>query len=182
VTPEPQVSTGSDHFTDAAIHDEIKHRAYKLYEQRGGVEGHDAEVGLQAELPRALYAAAELEKYTNGEVGEINSVRAARVYLRALSAYIAERGTWASNPSGILSEGFFMKKLYVRHTRIGPFYIVESAGNFHVFYQDDALGIYPSADSALADVVGGHTFSIAGGIDTATLGIPERLNEWSRLL
>jgi hypothetical protein len=91
VTPEPHVSTGAGRFTDAAIHDEIKHRAYKLYEQRGAVEGHD--VGLQTELPRALYAAAELEKCTNGRVGEIKSVRAARVYLRALSAYIAERGT-----------------------------------------------------------------------------------------
>ena len=75
-----------------------------------------------------------------------------------------------------------MKRLYAWHTRIGPFYIVDSAWHFHVFYQDDALGSYTSADSALADVVGGHTFSIAGGIDTATLGIPERLNEWSRLL
>ena len=93
MTPEPHVSTGADHSTDAAIHDEIKHRAYKLYEQRGAVEGHDVEVGLQAELPRALYAAAELEKYTSGEVGEIKSVRATRIYLRALSAYIGERGT-----------------------------------------------------------------------------------------
>jgi hypothetical protein len=92
VTPEAHVSIAADHFADVAIHDEIKHRAYRLYEQRGAVGGHPLEDGLQAELPCALYAASELEKYTKGEIGEIKSVRAARVYLRALSAYISERG------------------------------------------------------------------------------------------
>ena len=80
------------------------------------------------------------------------------------------------------SEASLMEKLYAWHTRIGPFYIAESGGCFHVFYQDEELGNYPSPDSALGDVAGGHTFSIAGGIDTGTLRIPESLNEWSRLL
>jgi hypothetical protein len=75
-----------------------------------------------------------------------------------------------------------MQRLYAWHTRIGPFYIAESGGCFHVFYQDEELGKYASPVSALAEVVGGRTFSVAGGIGTATLGIPERLNEWRRLL
>jgi hypothetical protein len=75
-----------------------------------------------------------------------------------------------------------MEKLYAWYTRIGPFYIAQSRGRFEIFYQDDALGRYPSADSALADVARSHTFSIAGGIKTANLGIPASLNEWSRLL
>ena len=91
MTAETHVLIGADHSTDVALHDEIKHRAYELYEQRGSVDGHHLEDGLQAELPRALYAAAELEKYANGEVGDIRSVRAARVYLRALSSFIGER-------------------------------------------------------------------------------------------
>ena len=89
MTPESLVSIGADHSSDVAIHDEIKRRAYKLYEQRGAGDGHHLEDELQSELPRTLYAAAQLEKYIKGEVGDINSVRAARVYLRALSAYIA---------------------------------------------------------------------------------------------
>jgi hypothetical protein len=75
-----------------------------------------------------------------------------------------------------------MEKLYVWHTRIGPFYIAESGGRFHVFYQDNALGSYATPDLALGDVADGHTFSIAGGINTASLGIPDTLNLWFRLL
>jgi hypothetical protein len=36
------------------------------------------------------YAAAQLQKYANGEVGDTRAVRAARVYLRALSSFIGE--------------------------------------------------------------------------------------------
>jgi Protein of unknown function (DUF2934) len=93
MTPEIHVSIRLDHSTDVALHDEIKCRAYELYERRSPVDGHHLEDGLQAELPRALYAAVELQKYANGEVGEIKSVRAARVYLRALSACIGKSGT-----------------------------------------------------------------------------------------
>ena len=75
-----------------------------------------------------------------------------------------------------------MKKLYAWHTEIGPFYVAESGARFHVFYKDDELGNYTSADAALADVMDGHTFSSACGVNTATLGIPESLHKWSRLL
>ena len=88
MTPEAHASIAADHSADVALHDEIKHRAYELYQQGGPLDGHHPENGLQAELPRALYALAELEKYANGEVGDIKSVRAAQVYLRAPSSCI----------------------------------------------------------------------------------------------
>lgn len=88
MTPEAHASIAADHSADVALHDEIKLRAYELYQQRCPADGSHLENGLQAELPRALYALAELEKYAHGEVGDIKSVRAAQVYLRALSACI----------------------------------------------------------------------------------------------
>ncbi|HXY49337.1 MAG TPA: hypothetical protein VEI01_07795 [Terriglobales bacterium] len=50
---------------------------------------HDMEPD-QTEVPRALYAARELEKYVNGEKGNIQGLIAARVYLRALRSYLDE--------------------------------------------------------------------------------------------
>jgi hypothetical protein len=38
-----------------------------------------------------VYAAAELQKYAKGQVGDTRNVRAARVYLHALSSCIGER-------------------------------------------------------------------------------------------
>ena len=77
--------------TDHALHDEIKCRAYELYKQGCTVNGLDAAHGLSTELARVVYAAAELSKYEKGEVGDTRSVRAARVYLQALSTVISQR-------------------------------------------------------------------------------------------
>jgi hypothetical protein len=74
-----------------------------------------------------------------------------------------------------------MRKLYVANTRIGPFYIAESEGRFHVIYGDNSLGSYSRPEQAAGDVAGGHTASISIGTDTANLGIPEDLNEWQRV-
>ena len=88
MTYEAHVSINACHIADVALHDEIKCRAYELYLQRHTVNGHDM---LHAELPRVVYAAAELAKYEKGEVGDTRAVRAARVYLRALCSFIGER-------------------------------------------------------------------------------------------
>ena len=89
--PESHASINADHILDVALHHEIKCRAYELYEWRHDtVDGHDLKDKLQAELPRVAYAAAQLQKYANGEVGDTRAVRAARVYLRALSSFIGE--------------------------------------------------------------------------------------------
>ena len=74
-----------------------------------------------------------------------------------------------------------MKLLYVFHTRIGPFYIGEQDGRFHLIYDSDSLGSYANAWQAAEDVAGGHTYSIPSGIDTATLSIPEELGKWEKV-
>jgi hypothetical protein len=74
-----------------------------------------------------------------------------------------------------------MRKLYMWNTRIGPFYISESDGRFHVIYDDESLGSYARPQQAAEDVAGGHTFSIERGIDTATVGISADLREWERI-
>jgi hypothetical protein len=47
-------------------------------------------------------------------------------------------------------------------------------------FNAESLGSYVTPDQAADDVAGGHTFSAGQGIDTAKLGIPRDLNEWSR--
>ena len=86
MTPEIYNSTGADDTIDVALHYEIKCRAYELYERRhDAADGHD----LRDELHRVAYAAAQLQKHADGQVGNTRAVRAARVYLRALSSFIS---------------------------------------------------------------------------------------------
>jgi hypothetical protein len=84
MTPEIYTPTGADDTIDVALHHEIKCRAYELYERRD--DGHD----LKDELRRVAYAAAQLQKHANGEVGDTRAVRASRVYLRALCSFIGD--------------------------------------------------------------------------------------------
>ena len=72
-----------------------------------------------------------------------------------------------------------MKLLYVYETRVGTFFIGQSPdGRFHPVFDGESLGSYLSPQHATDDLAGGHTFSPAGGFDTATLGIPEDISEW----
>jgi hypothetical protein len=88
MTPEIYTSTGADDTIDVELHYEIKSRAYELYEGRHDpADGYD----LKDELRRVAYAAAQLQKYSNGEVGDTRVVRAARVYLSALKYFISKR-------------------------------------------------------------------------------------------
>ena len=88
---EGHASVHAGQITDVELHDEIKCRAYELYEQRHSLNSQYPNDMLQAELPRVIYAAAQLESYAAGEVGDTRAVRAARVYLRALCSFICER-------------------------------------------------------------------------------------------
>jgi hypothetical protein len=88
MTPETYTSTGADDTIDVELHYEIKCRAYELFEGRhNGADAND----LRDELRRVAYAAAQLQKYSHGEVGDTRGVRAARVYLHALSSLISEQ-------------------------------------------------------------------------------------------
>jgi hypothetical protein len=87
MTPEFYTPTGEDDTIDVALHREIKCRAYELYERRHDpADGHD----LADELCRVAYAVSQLQKNSSGEIGDTRAVRAARVYLRALSSFISE--------------------------------------------------------------------------------------------
>ena len=74
-----------------------------------------------------------------------------------------------------------MRLLYMFRTKMGPFYIGEQDGRFHLIFNDESLGSYVQDWQAAEDLAGGHTFSISSGIDTATLRIPEDLVEWDKL-
>ena len=88
MTPKKNGYNDLDDILDVELHDDIKWRAYELYERRGDDHGRDPKDELQSELHRVAYAAAQLQKYANGEVGDSQAVRAARVYLAALSSFI----------------------------------------------------------------------------------------------
>jgi hypothetical protein len=90
MTPEIYTSTGADDTIDLTLHREIKFRAYELYERRHDpADGHD----LGDELRRVAYSVSQIQKNSNGELGDTRTVRAARVYLRALSSFISEHDT-----------------------------------------------------------------------------------------
>ena len=74
-----------------------------------------------------------------------------------------------------------MQKLYVYETSAGAFYIAERDGRFHPLFQDESLGSYATAQQAVEDLVGGHTFSLPGDIDPAELGVPEDLEDWVKI-
>ncbi len=72
-----------------------------------------------------------------------------------------------------------MRKLYAWQTRVGWFYIVaEANGRFSPMFDGETLGSYSTAQQAVDDLAGGHTFSISGGADTSKLGIPDDVSEW----
>jgi hypothetical protein len=56
-----------------------------------------------------------------------------------------------------------MRRIYVWHTSIGPFYIAEIGGRFHPLFEDEDLGGYHSAAAAADDLAGGHTPSVREG-------------------
>jgi hypothetical protein len=68
---------------------------------------------------------------------------------------------------------------YWQHrTSLGTFRIVPSAGGFHPFYEEEDLGAYATAQAALDDLVGGHTFFPSNGLDPSTCDLPEEISEW----
>jgi hypothetical protein len=74
-----------------------------------------------------------------------------------------------------------MKPVYYWKTRIGVFYIAQSAdGRFHPVFDGEDLGSYATIQLALGDLTGGHVSPFPRGVDTSTLGISDELSEWVR--
>lgn len=91
MTPKKDVAINAYDTIDITLHDEIKWRAYELYQrQDDNAEDRDLKAELQFELLRVAYAAAQVQKYSCGEITDSKAVRAARVYLRALSSFIGQ--------------------------------------------------------------------------------------------
>jgi len=90
MTPEIHAFNADHISSDVVLHEEIKCRAYELCERRHLIDDHNPD-RLEDELPRVVYALAELAKYEKGEVGDTRAVRAARVYLHALTSFIGSQ-------------------------------------------------------------------------------------------
>ena len=87
MTPEIYASTSADDTIDVALHHEIKRRAYELYERRHTADDCDDQ---RDELCRIAYAVSQIQKNSNGEIGDTRAIRAARVYLSALCSFIGD--------------------------------------------------------------------------------------------
>ena len=75
-----------------------------------------------------------------------------------------------------------MRKLYVHKTAVGAFYIAEQDGRFHPLFRDENLGSYATTQLAVDNLTAGRNLTSLGGLDTATLAIPNRVQEWARLV
>lgn len=67
---------------------------------------------------------------------------------------------------------------FVYRTRFGTFAIVPHGGRWLATFEGESLGSYHRAQAALDDLVGGHTFTPSGGVDTSEAGLPDDLSEW----
>ena len=68
---------------------------------------------------------------------------------------------------------------YFYRTKAGRFTIELALGRWQVYFENENLGNYATAELALDDLVGGHTWSASCG-DTSKLGLPSQLSEWTR--
>jgi hypothetical protein len=67
---------------------------------------------------------------------------------------------------------------YMHKTRVGPFTIeLRRDGRWHVIWDGEDLGSYATPQTALDDLVGGHTYWPSCG-DPSTLGMSDELAEW----
>jgi hypothetical protein len=64
------------------------------------------------------------------------------------------------------------------NTRKGEFRIVSEGKRWRVLFEDEDLGSYAAPEQALDDLVTGHCDACSAG-DTAMLGLPDALSEWT---
>jgi hypothetical protein len=84
------------------------------------------------------------------------------------------------HPAAFEQEGP-MRRIWTIQTRHALWAIAQSAdGRWHPMFENEDLGSYHSPEQALEDLVGGHTFRPASGLDPSTCGLPAELADWSR--
>jgi hypothetical protein len=74
-----------------------------------------------------------------------------------------------------------MRELYVHKTQVGAFYIAEQDGRFHSLFRNETLGSYATMQQAVDQLTAGHIINSFGDLDTSTLALPKRVQEWARL-
>lgn len=73
--------------------------------------------------------------------------------------------------------------IYQHVTRAGTVSLIpEAGGRYKVMFNDENLGSYASAESAVDDLSGGYTTMPSSGIDLGDLGIPNDLGDWQKKL
>ena len=68
---------------------------------------------------------------------------------------------------------------YTHPSPAGTFTIRLMRGRWHVLFQDEDLGSYPTPQQALDDLAGGHTYTLPGGHDSSAMGLSEDLGDWT---
>lgn len=72
-----------------------------------------------------------------------------------------------------------MSLLYFQATPAGRFVIESTPDGWQIWCDDEHLGgRYDSAQAALDDLVGGHTFWPASG-DPSILGLSDQISDWT---
>lgn len=66
---------------------------------------------------------------------------------------------------------------YSHRSTVGTFVIRLHMRRWEIWCDGEMLGSYPSAESALDDLVGGHS-DWPGITDPSTLGLPDELADW----
>jgi hypothetical protein len=56
----------------------------------------------------------------------------------------------------------------------------ERDGQWHVTFEDQRLGAYRAPEEAVAQLGADHYFWLASGLDSAAVGLPRELTQWSR--
>jgi len=88
VTQERLPPMDSELMIDTSLLHDLKYRAYNLYER---LHESGTNCDLEAELGYVACAASVIQNCSNGNGSDGKGVRAARVYLRALSSFIGGR-------------------------------------------------------------------------------------------
>ena len=74
------------------------------------------------------------------------------------------------------------KALYRHRTRLGAFHIAPCRGGWEIQHDGSSVGSpWPTAEEALAQLVGGRTPVTDDNVDPSTLGIAASLEDWERL-
>lgn len=72
-----------------------------------------------------------------------------------------------------------MKLILAHRTRKGTAYIGQSKdGRFHPIWDEQDLGSYATAQQAIEDMAGGHTFWPSDGTDPGSLGLSDDISDW----